>query len=365
MTTVLVAGGGTGGHIFPGIAIARAVAARVPGCEVIFVGTERGLETKIVPAEGFRLMTIRSAGITGKRIGARLKGLALIPLSLVQSFGVLSRTRPRLVIGVGGYASGPVLAAAVLRRVPTLIHEQNYVPGTTNRWIAPWVSQVVVTFEETIGRLGGRGVALGNPVRAEFAAVPPRPEGLPARHLLIFGGSQGARVLNRTVCEALPALAALRGKVRVTHQTGEAQLAEVTAAWRAAGFGPEEAVVVPFIREMARAFEQADLILGRSGATTVAELTAAGRPAVLVPFAGATHDHQAFNARKLADVGAARVILEKDLDAARLAGALTELLGDPAALKAMAAASRSLGRPGAAGAIAALCVDLMAKRRAA
>src|SRR5262245_29067269 len=141
MATVLVAGGGTGGHIFPGVAIARELTARTPGTEVIFVGTERGLEAKIVPAQGFRLMTIRSAGITGKKVGARLKGMAIIPVSMAQSMALIGRTKPDLVIGVGGYSSGPVLASAVLRRVPTLIHEQNYVPGVTNRWLAPFVKE--------------------------------------------------------------------------------------------------------------------------------------------------------------------------------------------------------------------------------
>lgn len=365
MPTVIVAGGGTGGHIFPGIAIARALAARVPGCEVVFVGTERGLESRIVPAEGFRLMTIRSAGIAGRSPAARARGLALIPLSLVQSLRILARTRPGLVIGVGGYASGPVLVAAVLRRVPTLIHEQNFVPGTTNRWIAPWVTQVVVTFEETIGLLRGRGVALGNPVRAEFATVAPRPHGLPFTSLLIFGGSQGARILNRTICAALPRLAGLRGRLRVTHQTGEADHESVTRAWRDAGFTPQEARVAPFIREMARAFEEADLVVARSGATTVAELTAAGRPALLVPFAGATHDHQAFNARKLADAGAASLLLEKDLNADSLAAAIIDLTADPSRLQEMAAASRRLGRPEAASRIAEVCEGLLAGRRAA
>jgi len=365
MPTVIVAGGGTGGHIFPGIAIARAVAARVPQCEVIFAGTERGLESRIVPSEGFRLMTIRSAGITGKSLAARLKGLALIPVSLIQSLRLLAKAKPGLVIGVGGYASGPVLAAAVLRRIPTLIHEQNLVPGTTNRWIAPWVSQVVVTFEETIALLGGRGIAHGNPVRAEFERIAPRPQALGAIGLLIFGGSQGARVLNRTVCAALPQLAGLRGRLRVVHQTGEADLEAVTRAWRDAGFGPGEAVVAPFIREMAKAFEEADLILARSGATTVAELTAAGRAAILIPFAGATHDHQASNASKLADAGAATVILEKNLTPESLAAAIADLIGDEPRLKEMARASRSVGRPGAAARIAEVCEGLLANGRAA
>ena len=360
MPTVLMAGGGTGGHIFPGIAIARELVERVPRCEVLFVGTRRGLESKIVPAEGFRLLTIDSAGITGKRIVARLKGLALLPLSLVQSMRLIGRTKPSLVVGVGGYASGPVMAAAVLKRVPTLIHEQNYVPGATNRWMAPFVSKVVVTFEETVARLGGRGVALGNPVRRDFALVKPRPSAGAPRRLLVFGGSQGSRALNKAMVEALPGLAAMRGALQITHQTGEAEHAAVEASYRAAGLKGEDCEVRPFISGMSRAFEDADLIVCRSGATTVAELTAAGRPAVLIPFAGATHDHQTFNAHKLADAGAAVMIAERDLTGALLARTVQELLGDPGRLDRMARASRLLGRPDAAARIADLCVALMA-----
>ncbi len=361
MPTVLMAGGGTGGHVFPAVAIARELAETVPGCEVLFVGTARGLESRIVPAEGFRLLTIRSAGITGKRIMSRLKGMALLPVSLAQSWGMLSRARPVLVVGVGGYASGPVLAAAVLRRVPTLIHEQNYVPGATNLWLAPYVTQVAVTFPETIARLKGRGVVTGNPVRREFGRIPPLPEGArPGGHgVLVFGGSQGARAINHAVREALPALAVLKGKVRFTHQTGETDLEVTRSAYRDSGL---EADVRPFIREMAQALEAADLVVSRSGATTVAELTAAGRPAVLIPFAAATHDHQTFNARKLADAGAAVLLPEKELTGERLAREVLDLIETPERLARMGRAARELGRPDAASRIAALCSELIAGR---
>jgi UDP-N-acetylglucosamine--N-acetylmuramyl-(pentapeptide) pyrophosphoryl-undecaprenol N-acetylglucosamine transferase len=359
MPTVLVAGGGTGGHIFPGIAIARELQDRMPGLEVLFVGTARGLESRIVPAEGFRLLTIRSAGITAKGLWSRLKGMGLVPLSLVQSLGLIASTRPVLVVGVGGYASGPVLAAAVLRRIPTLIHEQNDVPGLTNRWLAPWVTQVAVTFPGTIARLKGRGVVTGNPVRRAFTRIAPRPAGVSVRSLLVFGGSQGSRALNRAVVADLPALASQRDRLRIVHQTGEAALAEVTAAYRAAGFTEQQADVRAFIREMPEAFAAADLIVCRSGATTVAELTAAGRPALLVPFPAAAHDHQTFNARRLAEAGAAVVVPEAELSGGRLAAAVTELLGDPARLERMAHAAHEAARPGAAAHLADLCLELM------
>ena len=365
MPTVLVAGGGTGGHIFPGIAIARELMERIPGCDVIFVGTERGLETKIVPAEGFRLLTIRSAGIAGKRLAARLKGVALIPFSVLQCLALIGRMRPGLVIGVGGYASGPVLAAAVIRRVPTLIHEQNYVPGATNHWVAPWVKKVIVTFPETIECLGGRGEAIGNPVRKEFALVKPRPVNETVKSLLIFGGSQGARVINRAVCEALPELAAMRPSLRVVHQTGDAELSRVREAYASAGFTGTEVDVRPFISGMSEMFERSDLIICRSGATTVAELTAAGRPAVLIPFARATHDHQTFNARKLVEEGAALMIPEHELNGAVLAGNIRSLLGSPQRLTEMAQASRRLGKPAAGARIAAVCASLLGEVKAA
>ena len=362
MAAVIVAGGGTGGHIFPGIAIARELVERDARLEVLFVGTERGLETKLVPAAGFRLLTIRSAGITGKRIGARLSGLALIPVSLWQSLRLLRRLRPALAIGVGGYASGPVMAAAAALRVPTLIHEQNYVPGLTNRWLAPLMSRVAATFEESIARLGGRGVVTGNPVRKEFSRIAARPPLTGAPSVLICGGSQGARAINRAVCDALPLLAASRRPLRIVHQSGPADLESVSAAYRSAGL---QADVRPFISDMAGAMEQADLLVCRAGSTTLAELTAAGRPALLIPFAAASHDHQTFNARKLASAGAAVMLEERELSGASLASTLGALLADPARLAAMGAASRSLGRPEAAARIADLCLELMAPARQA
>jgi len=261
---------------------------------------------------------------------------------------------------VGGYASGPLLVAALLRRVPALIHEQNFLPGTTNRWLAPYVSQVAITFPETARVLGGRGVVTGNPVRKEFTLVKPRPAGLAARSLLVFGGSQGSRAINRAMREALPELRQGAVPVKVRHQTGDAALEAVSSAYRAAGL---DADVRAFISGMSQAFEEADLIVCRSGATTVAELTAAGRPAVLIPFAGATHDHQTYNARKLEDAGAAEVIPERELGGARLAATVTGLLESPDRLARMSQASRALGKPDAAARIADLCVDLMAGGR--
>ncbi len=360
MPTILLAGGGTGGHIFPGIAIARELNERAVGCEIIFVGTAQGLESRIVPASGFRLLTIRSSGLIGVSLTARMKGIVLIPVSLLQSVGLVRRTRPRLVIGVGGFASGPVMAAAVLLRVPTLICEQNCVPGATNRWMAPFVTQAVVSFPETKEKLGGRGVVLGNPVRKEFTLIGPRRMRDGAqRRILICGGSRGARAINRAVCEALPHLAPLAGAVAVTHQTGDADRDMVRDAWSRSRFPERDVDVRPFIADMARVYEEADLIVSRAGATTVAELTAAGRPAVLIPFAAAAHDHQTFNARALVAAGAAEMIAEQDLTGEVLAGTIRTLLSDAERLGRMAAAARTLGRPDAAARIADLCLAMM------
>jgi UDP-N-acetylglucosamine--N-acetylmuramyl-(pentapeptide) pyrophosphoryl-undecaprenol N-acetylglucosamine transferase len=250
-----------------------------------------------------------------------------------------------------------------MRRIPTLIHEQNDIPGLTNRWLAPFVTQVAVTFESTRARLGGRGVVTGNPVRRAFGRIPPRPPDEGPRHLLVFGGSQGSRALNRAMTAALPAFAARKGRLTLTHQTGEAALDEVTRAYRQAGLAEHEGEVRPFIRDMAGAFERADLILCRSGATTVAELTASGRPAVLVPFPAAAHDHQTFNARRLEEAGAAVLIPEAQL-AARpdlLASTVIALLDDPGRLSAMGLAARAMARLDAAERLAGLCASLMTR----
>jgi UDP-N-acetylglucosamine--N-acetylmuramyl-(pentapeptide) pyrophosphoryl-undecaprenol N-acetylglucosamine transferase len=227
------------------------------------------------------------------------------------------------------------------------------------------VSEVAVTFPETRDAMGGRGVVTGNPVRRQFTLVQPRPAGAAVHHLLVFGGSQGSRILNQTMTAALPLLSPLRGRLTITHQTGEAALSAVTQAYRDAGWDEASADVRPFIPGMAQAFEQADLVLCRSGATTVAELTAAGRPAVLVPFAGAAHDHQTFNARKLEQAGAAIVLIEADLSGDILATALRSLLEDPPRVARMAQASRAAGRHDAAARIADLCVGLLSRGRAA
>ena len=356
MAKVIIAGGGTGGHLFPALAIARELAEGRGGCEVVMVGTERGLEARIVPGSGFPLATIPVAGLKGKSFLESARNAAMLPRALAASWALLGKHRPGAVVGVGGYASGPVVAAAILRRVPTLIHEQNMIPGSTNRWLARFVSEVAVTFEETRRHLGGRGLRTGNPVRREFTSIPPRPRGRATRHLLVFGGSQGAAAINAAMAGALPALAPLRSTLVVVHQAGAAGVEELRRVYAAAGIRAE---IHPFIEEMAKEMAEADLILARAGATTVAELTAAGRGSILVPLPTAIHDHQTHNARMLERAGAARLMRQQDLSGAVLAKALMEMLADEEGLDGMAAAARRLGRPDAAEKIAALTLGLM------
>jgi UDP-N-acetylglucosamine--N-acetylmuramyl-(pentapeptide) pyrophosphoryl-undecaprenol N-acetylglucosamine transferase len=369
---VLIAGGGTGGHLYPGIAVARALVGRTPDAVVTFAGTAKGIESRVVPREGFELDVLRSAGLKGASPLALLRGLALLPLSGIDAWRIISRRSPDVVIGVGGYSSGPVVLAAVLRRIPTLLLEQNAVPGLTNRLLARFVSAAAVTFETTETYFGRRGFVAGNPVRPEFltprtntdthgeiarssgsaAAGPPR--------ILIFGGSQGAHAINMAMVEAAPRLAAHPGGMAVTHQTGERDLERVTDGYRRAGL---EARVEPFLFAMGREMSDADLVVSRAGATTIAELTAAGRPAVLVPLPTAADDHQRRNAEVLAAAGAAEVIDQKELTGERIAERIAALLADRARLDAMSSAMRRLAKPDAAGTIVDKAVELAGGHR--
>jgi UDP-N-acetylglucosamine--N-acetylmuramyl-(pentapeptide) pyrophosphoryl-undecaprenol N-acetylglucosamine transferase len=357
---IVIAGGGTGGHLYPGIAVARELLAREPGALVTFAGTVRGIEARVVPREGFELDTLRSAGLKGKSPATLARGLALLPLSGLDAWRILSRRRPHVVIGVGGYSSGPVVAAAAARRIPTLLLEQNAIPGFTNRVLARVVSAAAVTFEQTASYFGGRGIVTGNPVRPEFFSLvdaPARDAG--SRRVLIFGGSQGAHAINVAMVEAAPRLAACPGRMGITHQTGEHDVELVRDGYRRAGLA---ARVEPFLFAMEREIAAADLVVCRAGATTIAELTAAGRPAVLVPLPTAADDHQRRNAEVLAAAGAAEMLEQKDLTGEGLAGAIETLLSDPARLEAMGAAARRLARPDAARAIVDTVLALAARQ---
>jgi UDP-N-acetylglucosamine--N-acetylmuramyl-(pentapeptide) pyrophosphoryl-undecaprenol N-acetylglucosamine transferase len=348
---IVVAGGGTGGHLYPGIAVAREIVSRRPDAQVSFVGTSKGIEARAVPLAGFPLDLIRSGGIKGKSIVARARGAALLPVSLADAWRVVSRRRPHLVIGVGGYSSGPVVLVAALRGVPTLLLEQNAVPGLTNRMLASFASAAAVTFESTKAFFGSTAFVSGNPVRPEFLeAVESQTERdtddqSSSARVLVFGGSQGAHAINMAMVEAAEELAAHTPRLRLTHQTGERDVEMVRAAYRKAQL---EADVAPFFDDMGRQLGRADLIVCRAGATTLAEIAAAGKAAILIPLPTATDDHQRKNAEALVAAGAADMLVQSDLTGRTLAQRVLTLAVDRAARTRMSAAARTMARPDAA-----------------
>jgi UDP-N-acetylglucosamine--N-acetylmuramyl-(pentapeptide) pyrophosphoryl-undecaprenol N-acetylglucosamine transferase len=353
---VVIAGGGTGGHLYPGIAVAREVRRREPDAIVTFAGTERGIENRVVPREGFELDLLRSAGLKAVSPGALVRAIALLPLSAIDAWRILSQRQPDVVIGVGGYSSGPVVLLAALRRTPTLLLEQNAAPGVTNKLLARVVTAAAVTFESTVSYFGRRAFVAGNPVRPEFfdnsgsreaQSGPPR--------ILIFGGSQGAHAINMAMVEAAPRLAAYPGGLAITHQTGERDLERVREGYRRAGL---EARVEPFLFTMDREMKAADIVICRAGATTLAELMAAGRPSVLVPLPTAADDHQRKNAEAVAAAGAAELLEQAQMTGDRLADRIAALAGDPTRRRAMSDAATRLARPDAARVIVDRIIEL-------
>jgi UDP-N-acetylglucosamine--N-acetylmuramyl-(pentapeptide) pyrophosphoryl-undecaprenol N-acetylglucosamine transferase len=359
---VVIAGGGTGGHVYPGVAVARAFQAKVAGVTVSFAGTVKGLESRVIPREGFALDLIRSGGLKGKSIGELVRGISILPLGLVDAWRIVSNRRPHLVIGVGGYSSGPVVLVAALRGVPTMLLEQNAVPGFTNRLVGPVVKAAAVTFESTRTFFGSKAFVSGNPVRSEFfdAAAATEVSGFDhsATRVLVFGGSQGAHAINVAMVEAAPRLAA-DPNLRLTHQTGERDVEMVRGAYRQAGLSAD---VEPFLFDMGRQLGQADLVVCRAGATTLAEVAAAGKAAILIPLPTATDDHQRKNAEALLAAGAAEVLLQSDLSGDALAKRILGLAAESSRRRAIAAAVRTFARPDAAAAIVDRAMQLVEKQ---
>jgi UDP-N-acetylglucosamine--N-acetylmuramyl-(pentapeptide) pyrophosphoryl-undecaprenol N-acetylglucosamine transferase len=356
---VVVAGGGTGGHLFPGIAIAEEVTRR--GGEVLFVGTSRGIEARAVPAAGYALATLEVSGLKRMGLLATLRGLWRLPLAILKSFGILRRFRPDVVIGVGGYASGPVLLAAVFAGYPTAIQEQNSVPGLTNRVLGRLCRAVFIAFEDARPSFpAGKIAELGNPVRAKIVAAlagiaaPAASEKL---HILVVGGSQGARAVSDLVAAAAPLLQAAGIDFQLVHQTGPADRERIAERYLALGLG-DRATATAFIDDMASAYATADLVVARAGALTLAELAIAGKPAILIPLPTAADDHQSKNAARFAAAGAALVLDQRGATAADLATKIEALARDPARRATMATAMRGLARPQAALAIADRLEDL-------
>lgn len=352
---IMVAGGGTGGHLFPGLAVVEELRRRIPGLEVKFVGTARGIEARILPNRGESLELLNVTPLKGQGVGARFKSFARIPTAMKEAASLMRGFEPDLVLGVGGYASGPVLLAASLSGRPTALLEQNAYVGMTNRILARFVDRAYVAFEQTERVFGASKSRLtGNPVRQQFVEharlALADPEGFEsrARTVLVLGGSQGARKLNEDLPRALAQAGVANLNLEVVHQTGEAMREEVETIYRELGI---RARVVTFIEEIARAYANAALVIARAGATTLAELCAIGRPSILIPFPFAADDHQAKNADALEAQGASICIRESDLEVGRLAELIAGLLDDPTKRQDMARAAREHGRPDAAAAI--------------
>jgi UDP-N-acetylglucosamine--N-acetylmuramyl-(pentapeptide) pyrophosphoryl-undecaprenol N-acetylglucosamine transferase len=354
---LLLAGGGTGGHLFPAVALAEQLKREEPGSEILFVGTARGLEARLLPELGWALRTIEMSGWAGLDFRARLKAFFRMAKGLRQSRRIIREFKPDVVVGVGGYASVPALLAAKWLKVPYLIHEQNAWPGMANRLLGRWAQRICLSFEEAGKAFSGLAtVVTGNPVRAAMEQCPELRSEPPV--LLIFGGSQGARAINRAVVAALPQLEKWREELQILHLAGQLDFEEVAAGYREAGW--ENVEVMPFIKEMAAAYANASLVVCRAGATTLAELTACGRPSVLIPFPHAAGGHQADNARALAAKGAAILVEERDLTAEGLGQLLDELLSDKEQLQTMATACRSLAQRGAAARLLGECRAVLA-----
>ncbi|HJR76970.1 MAG TPA: undecaprenyldiphospho-muramoylpentapeptide beta-N-acetylglucosaminyltransferase [Nitrospiraceae bacterium] len=360
---VVVAAGGTGGHLYPAIAVAREFLRQDPATRVVFVGTSRGIESTVLAHEGFELELIAAKPLMGKRLWERVRALAVLPTSFGQSWRVLGKRQADLVIGVGGYTSPTVLLAALLRRIPSVILEPNAYPGLANRVVAPFARRIFLAFESTRRFFTQTTVrVVGMPVRRAFLEQRAAGEkrAMPGeRHLLIFGGSQGAKAINAAMIEALPALRAIGG-LRITHQTGTQDHERVAAAYREAGY--ETAEIVPFLYDMPAVLRSADLVVARAGGMTVAELTVCGKPAILIPLPTAIYNHQALNAAVMESVGAAVVLPQAELTGARLADTIAAILNDQDRLHSMSAGSAGIGRSDAAEAIVRECYDLMGRR---
>jgi UDP-N-acetylglucosamine--N-acetylmuramyl-(pentapeptide) pyrophosphoryl-undecaprenol N-acetylglucosamine transferase len=349
----ILAGGGTGGHVIPALAIAQQL-QKDYAAEVLFVGTARGIENRLVPAAGFPLRLVQVGALKNVSLATRLKTAFDLPLAVWASRRILSEFRPEVVIGVGGYASGPAMLAAVLLRIPTLVFEPNFVPGFANRLVAPLVSGAAVHFAET-GRYFRRCEVTGVPVREAFFQIANQDPVNVKPTLLVFGGSQGAHAINQVVMDSAAELRRRVPGIHIVHQTGERDYNDAQAAYANLGDCVE---VYRFIDNMPGLFARADLLVCRSGASTVAEVTAAGKPAVFVPFPRAADDHQKRNAEALERAGAAIMLEESKLNRESLVEAVSALFSEPSRLEEMGNAAHKLSHPNAARDIAAMAVRL-------
>jgi UDP-N-acetylglucosamine--N-acetylmuramyl-(pentapeptide) pyrophosphoryl-undecaprenol N-acetylglucosamine transferase len=348
---VLIAGGGTGGHLFPGLAIADEFKRRDEKTEVIFVGTEHGIEARVVPREGYPIKFLRAEGLVGVSVMKKIRAITKLFSAITDSHRIIKTLSPEIVIGVGGYASGATMLTACFKSIPTMILEQNSVPGLTNKILGRFVRGVCITYQESISFFPKVKTYLtGNPVRKQVlkGSIESAYKLFSLEKSLftvfIFGGSAGARSINMAMIEALNYLHDLRGKVQFLHQTGTKDYEHVREAYRKTGF---KGTITPFIYQMGEAYAVADIVVSRAGATTLAELTALGKPALLIPYPYAAGQHQELNARKLLEMGAAKMILNRELKGESLAESIRELFKNEAMRREMQRISRSVGRPDA------------------
>jgi UDP-N-acetylglucosamine--N-acetylmuramyl-(pentapeptide) pyrophosphoryl-undecaprenol N-acetylglucosamine transferase len=351
----VIAAGGTGGHIFPAIALAREIQRQNPGMPVVFVGTARGLETRLVPEAGFRLEMVPASGFAGKRLLDKVAALAQLPAGFLEARRILARHGARAVAGVGGYVTIPVIAAARAMGIGTVVHESNARAGLANRLLNRIATKTAVGLEAANAGLARPGIVTGTPVRPEFFDVPPLSAATAGRRILLFGGSQGSRALNRAIAAAAQALAA--EGCTLVHQAGEKLLEEARALY-ASGSPPAGVRLEAFLPRLWEELARADLVICRAGSQTLAELAAAGRPALLVPFGSATHGHQMENATAFRAAGAAEILAEGELSGERLAREALSLVSDPARLERMARQGRSLAHPDAARRLAQLLAEV-------
>lgn len=357
MVRLIIAGGGTGGHVFPALAIAEAFRERDPENEVLFVGTRYGLEGRLIPEKGYAITFISCRGLKRKGFKDLLQALVLLPLALIQSLLIIMKFKPDLVLGVGGYSSGPVLLSAALLRKKTALHEQNSVAGLANRWVAPWVGRLFIHFPMAAHYFKKPALTTGNPIRGDvlkqFRETEKEGE---AFNIFIYGGSQGARQINRLVMEALPHLIPLKDQICFYHQTGKNDLELMQRAYEEYQF---EANVFSFSNHMGQLYKLADLVIGRAGAMTITELATLGRPSILIPLASAADNHQALNASYLEKEGACKILSGNTLNGPRLAALIRDLKASPETLKTMAAAAARLGSPHAAQSIVKYCYEYL------
>ncbi len=358
---VLIAGGGTGGHLFPGIALAEELTTRHHNNEVVFVGTDRGLEARVVPAAGFPLETITAQGLKGMGFLKLLRGLFTLPVSFVESWRLLRKHKPDVVVGVGGYSSGPVVLAAWMQGIPTAVQEQNAYPGITNRILGNFVDVAFVAFSEAGQHFPEKKVQLvGNPIRRALMDNYLRSTVAHERlTVLVFGGSLGARAINARMLEALDHLGDLRDQVHFVHQTGKNDPDGIRKVYEEKGFSAD---VREFIDDMSQAYARAELVVCRAGATTLAELTVCKKASILIPYPYAADDHQAKNAQALVDAGAAVMFRESELSGEKLAAEIRSLLTDTERRRKMEKKAGLMGRPEAAKELADVCVELMVKK---